>query len=259
MSPAHPPARPPALPATLESNLRDVLDEVERVSSESGRSSESVRLLPVTKSVGAEMALALAALGRSQLAENRLESLIAKRARFAEAGVEVEWHFIGHIQRNKARKVLQNASVLHSVDSLRLLQTLERIAAEEGLHPEIYLEVKTSTEAEKHGLEADELEECVRLAGSSQNLRLRGLMTMASRPREGEDQDASAEPCFRELARLAQELTADLALRTCFEDQHVDLSMGMSGDYRAAIRAGSHLCRVGSALYRGLDNTLETT
>ncbi len=242
-----------SLPAILESNLREVRADLERAAARAGREATDVRLLAVTKSVEPEVALSLARLGCLDMAENRLEGLQRKRALFEATGTEVRWHFIGHLQSNKARKVLQSAEVLHSVDSQKLLTTISRIAAEEDLRPEIYLEVKLSGESEKHGLDPSELGACVRTAGEDPRLRLRGLMTMAPRPIPGEDAGQSARACFDQLAVLARSLEEDPELARAFVDRKVELSMGMSGDYEQAIAAGATTCRIGSALFRGLD------
>lgn len=240
------------MPATLEDNLRDVQERISSAALAAGREPSEVRLLPVTKSVSPHTALALARLGQNALAEARLEALLEKRAHFDDEGQEVEWHFIGHLQRNKARRVLRNAAVVHSVDSPRLVQALDRIASEEGLRPRIYLEVKLATDPEKHGLTPAELEPCVRQAGESTNLELVGLMTLAPRPTEGSDRRAEARAVFERLAELAAALEADPSTAACFSGGRVELSMGMSGDFEEAVRAGSHVCRVGGALFRDL-------
>ena len=240
------------MPATLESNLIDTLNSVARAAAGAGRDPHSVSLLAVTKSVGPETTLALARLGQRDLGENRLHELVPKREYLAAAGVPVTWHFIGHVQRKKARMVVQNAEVIHSVDSTRLLETLQRVAVEEGRRPELFLEVKLSAEEEKHGLSPADLAEAIQVAGRADALELIGLMTMAPLPAPGQDPGESASPTFRELARLAAALEQQEELRRCFRDERVLLSMGMSGDFSAAIAAGSHLVRIGTLLFEGL-------
>lgn len=239
----------PLVTATLESNLRQTLESIASAAALSGRPSGDVSLLAVTKSVDAQMAMGLVRLGQRDLGENRLASLLAKREFFASAGLEANWHYIGQIQRNKARRVLQNSDVLHSVDTLKLIDTLERLAAEENRRPRIYLEVKLSDDPAKHGFAPEGLPAAVQRAGQCKHLELLGLMGMASR-REPDAPDAANE--FEQLAALASELEADPATRTCFENGRVRLSMGMSGDFPAAIAAGSDLVRIGTALFQGL-------
>ena len=240
------------MPATLESNLRQTLASISAAAARNGRSGEGVSLVAVTKGVGPRTAAELARLGQRDLGENRLPSLVEKRAELEREGLAVRWHFIGHIQRNKARRVVQTSEVLHSVDSLRLIDTLERVAAEEGRRVGVYLEVKLAAEAEKHGLAPEELPQAVERAGAAAHLDLLGLMTMATRPEPGQETETTARPTFEELAHLARELEKEPALARRFVDERVQLSMGMSGDYEPAIAAGSDLVRIGTALFEGL-------
>jgi len=225
---------------------------VARAATDAGRDPESVSLLAVTKSVGPETTLALALLGQRDLGENRLHELVPKREYLAAAGAQVTWHFIGHVQRNKARKIVQNAEVIHSVDSIRLVETLQRVAGEEGRRPEVFLEVKLSGEGRKQGMSPEELPEAIQAAGRADALQLLGLMTMAPLPAAGEDSAESASPVFLQLARLGAGFEADEELRHCFRDGQVALSMGMSGDFRGAIAAGSRWVRIGTMLFAGL-------
>ena len=121
----------------LEQNLRNCLGRIEAARGNSGGT-----LVAVTKSVSTEIALELASLGAVDLGESRVQEFERKRAAFETAGVEVRWHFIGHLQRNKARSVVRHAHALHSVDSLRLLETVARLGAEIGRAPKIFLQVK---------------------------------------------------------------------------------------------------------------------
>lgn len=240
------------MPATLESNLSDTLQALACAAREVGRDPGTVTLLAVTKSVGPRTTEALARLGQTELGENRLESLQPKRESLAAASLPVTWHFIGHVQRNKARRVIQNAEVIHSVDTPRLIETLERLAAEEQRRPAIYLEVELSGDEHRHGFAAEEVPEAILLAGAAEHLALVGLMTMAPLPTPGEDPEQSARGSFEALARLARRYRDDSRLSSCFEAGEVHLSMGMSGDYRAAIACGSDLVRIGSALFEGI-------
>lgn len=244
------------MPASLEQNLRRTRQSVASYADAAGRGCEDVTLLAVTKSVGPETALALARLGQRDLGENRVPGLIEKHERFSREGVEVRWHFIGHIQRNKARKVVLHSDVIHSVDSIRLLETIGRVAAEESRRVEVYLEVKLSSEEEKHGLAPADLPAAVRASategGERTHVDLVGLMTMAARPRSTEDREAAASATFEELAGIARELEANAELARAFRGGRVRLSMGMSGDYGAAIAAGSNVVRIGSALFEDI-------
>jgi pyridoxal phosphate enzyme (YggS family) len=253
----HPTRPTPALTspvtATLESNLHQTLDAIAAQAKCSGRDPSTVQLLAVTKSVEPALALRLARLGQRDLGENRLPKLREKLDYFATedpAGeLDVTWHYIGQIQRNKARKVLQQCDVLHSVDTLALIEVLERIAAEETRTVSIYLEVKLSTDTEKHGFPMEDLPSAIRAAGRAPHLHLQGLMAMATHP---DHATLSPEQEFQSMAHLAQQCERDEELGSCFEQGTVRLSMGMSGDFPAAIAAGSHVVRIGSALFQDL-------
>ncbi|MCA8979547.1 MAG: YggS family pyridoxal phosphate-dependent enzyme [Planctomycetes bacterium] len=231
----------------LESSWRDVRARLDAACAAAGRATDEVRLLPVSKSVDVDAALALHALGAREFGENRVDELERKAARFAALGREARWHFIGNLQRNKARRVVLAADVIHSVSTPKLLEALARVAAEEGRRPEIYLEVHLSGEDEKQGFAEDELRDAVALAGASHELRLLGLMTMAPRPEPDDVEGRAARRTFERCAELARELATEQP--GSFEGGVAQLSMGMTGDLEQAVAAGSTCVRVGSAIF----------
>jgi pyridoxal phosphate enzyme (YggS family) len=229
----------------LRNNYRSQLERLHEAERAAGREEGSVTFLPVTKSVSPATALALAAAGAGALAENRAPALEEKAA---AAGPDsgIEWHFIGSIQRNKARRILQHARVLHSVDSLRLLETLERIAGEEDLTAEAYLEVRVGREEQKHGFLPEELATALESAlGLSRRIRLRGIMVMGPLDR------SRTREVFEEARDLAQQLPQRAP--GLFLEDRCRLSMGMSGDLELAVACGTDLVRVGSALFEGVE------
>jgi len=224
----------------LNENRLAVLRRIERSCADAGRDPSDVRLVAVTKEVDVETALELSRLGQEDLGESRADELERKAMRLAAAGAAVRWHFLGRLQRNKARRVVRLAHAIHSVDSLRLIDALARLAAEEGRCPRLFLQAKLADEAAKGGFAPAELADAVgwtRRAG----LPLEGLMAMA--PLDDPDGSA-ARAVFAALARLSRELPGDAFLAGAPR-----LSMGMSRDFEDAIRAGSHVVRVGSALF----------
>jgi len=247
-----PPYTVPVARTTLESNLRRLRAALERACVSAGRQPGAVDLLAVTKSVGAERALELARLGQRDLGESRCEGLMEKSGRFAREGERARWHFIGHLQRNKARRVVRAADVIHSLDTQHLIETLERVAREEGRRPQVYLEVQLCGGEGRHGFAPSAVRDAVLAAGAAAHLELVGLMTMAPPPLPGRDPGPAARACFEELARIAREIVADPGLRAGFAGGRARLSMGMSGDFRQAIAAGSDCVRVGSALFESL-------
>jgi hypothetical protein len=201
----------------------------------------------VTKAVRAEVATALCEAGTADLGENRLPSLEQKAQELQRRGLAPRWHFLGHLQRNKARAVLRLAHEIHSVDSLRLLETLERLADEEDRRPGLYLQVQVVPEENKGGLAPEEVEAVAEHAARRGALPLLGLMAMAPLVLP-EQQRAEARATFETLRALADRLPGGL-----FEGGAPRLSMGMSGDFELAILEGAHDVRVGTRLFEGLD------
>ncbi len=228
---------PSVLTATLESNLAGVRARIRSAAARRGEGSV-VALVAVTKSVSPERAAELVALGQRELGENRADELERKAAWFAARGIEVRWHFLGHLQRNKVRRVARIADVLHSLDSLALARDLESAAAEAGRTLEVYVQLKLWPEEAKTGLEPAELPALLEALAQLPHLRFAGLMAMAPL----EEGPEAARTVFRELARRARAIGPQC--RT---------SMGMSGDFELAIAEGADVVRVGSALYEELE------
>jgi pyridoxal phosphate enzyme (YggS family) len=236
--------------SVLQRNRDRILDLIENASQTAGRPTGAVQLLAVTKSVSSALAMALVRAGQTDLGENRIDVFEQKLLDFREHGVEARWHFIGHIQRNKAARVVRASDVIHSVDSVNLLKALNRHAEAAGRKPSIYLQVKLTDEDAKHGLSEVELHEALACMPELYHLELVGLMGMAPRVAEANEKQMQASASFEALASLAAELPADL-----FATGRPQLSMGMSGDFEQAIAAGADIVRVGSALFTDVDQS----
>jgi PLP dependent protein len=234
----------------LEQNWKAVRRRIEAATREGGRPSDAVGLVAVTKGVPAETALELFALGQSELGENRIDELERKRALADEAGLRPRWHFLGHVQRNKASRVVRAAEVIQSVDSLELIESLARHARDAGRRPELYFEVKLAPDPAKTGLDRDLLRPAIERAAELDAFELAGLMTIA--PLVPPERSAgAARAAFAELRSLARSIEADPELARRFQGGRVRTSMGMSGDFEIAIAEGSDLVRIGSALFAG--------
>ncbi|MEA5442900.1 YggS family pyridoxal phosphate-dependent enzyme [Cyanobium gracile] len=192
----------------------------------------TTRLLAVSKGHPADLVRQAAALGQRSFGESRLQEAIAKQEALADLP-DLDWHFIGRLQANKARAVLRRFGTIHSVDSLELAWRLQRIAAEEGLAPGILLQVKFRPDPAKTGFDPAEVRALGADLGHLQPLRCLGLMTIAPLGLTPEARLA----LFRDCRALADAL----GLHDC--------SMGMSGDWREAVTAGSTWVRLGSVLF----------
>ena len=222
----------------LVENLNRVHTEIADACQRAGRSPDSVKLVAVTKYAELADVRRLVELGTVDLGESRPQQL-TERAGQLPAGVQ--WHFIGHLQRNKVKPVLSHAALIHSVDSLRLLERISSVAAEMSLRPRVLLEVNVSGEASKDGISMEELRSQWNLFQSVLNIEIVGLMTMAPLA----DDPETARPVFRQLRLLKDELTAQLLPHV----KLTELSMGMSGDFIVAIEEGATLVRIGSRLF----------
>lgn len=237
----------PTLPrpsATLAANLDGVRARIADAARRAGRDPGAVRLVAVTKSVPAAVAAELARLGALDLGENRADALEEKAA--ALAPLAPRWHFVGHLQRNKARAVVRHAALVHSVDSLRLLETLDRLADEAGRDLEVLAQVKLADEATKSGLDPRELAAFLAAGRGMRRARVVGLMAMAPLDDDPSRRADRAREVFRHAAELAHEHAAAFA-------RAPELSIGMSDDFEDAIAAGATLVRVGTRLFEGLD------
>ncbi|MFQ5734858.1 MAG: YggS family pyridoxal phosphate-dependent enzyme [Planctomycetaceae bacterium] len=225
----------------VAANLADVNDRIAAACLRAGRIATDVTVVAVTKYAETEWVRELVAEGVRDLGESRPQQLVERAGAFGEY---VRWHLIGHLQRNKARKVLPIAVLIHSVDTMRLLETLERLAEETETSPRVLLEVNISGEAAKHGFSPQELAANWDAVLACQRVCVDGLMTMAPAGDSPED----ARPCFRRLRDLRDELR-DRSPKTL---SLPELSMGMSGDYEVAVEEGATLVRIGSRLFEGL-------
>ena len=225
-------------------NLAAVRDRVAEACRRAGRSAEDVRLIAVTKYVDTTITRLMAECGCLDLAESRPQQLWEKAAAMTDMGPLIRWHVVGHLQRNKVRRTLPVVSLIHTLDSERLLASLEAEAAMSGQPCNVLVEVNLSPDAARSGAAPADVPALVAAAVRSPHLRLRGLMGMASHP------DSPAADARRDFARLREfrdQLEADVPAETLRE-----LSMGMSGDFEAAILEGSTMVRIGSALVEGL-------
>jgi pyridoxal phosphate enzyme (YggS family) len=208
-----------------------------------GRAPQEIKLLAVTKYVGVEEARALVEAGCLDLAESRPQELWHKARQIADP--RVRWHLVGHLQRNKVRRTLPLVALLHSVDSLRLLRTIDEESQSLGRITPVLLEVNISGDAAKHGFSPAEMPDVMAGLRDLRNAEVCGLMGMASL----EGDLAAARRDFARLRALRDELRAAGSGARGLEQ----LSMGMSGDLEAAIAEGATIVRVGSALFEGLD------
>ena len=225
----------------LRENYLAVLDRIQAAASRSARLSSDIQLIGVTKYVDSYVARWLAELGCNQLAESRPQVLWEKAA--ALANLPVQWHLIGHLQRNKAKRTLELVSTMHSLDSARILEQIQQDTLQRVTPLQLLLEINISGAAEKTGMFVSEaaelLEQWVNKSHGFSNLSVVGLMGMGSL----DGGDSRTQRDFESLRKL----------RDVWEDQFGiplrELSMGMSDDFEIAIEEGATMVRIGSTLF----------
>jgi pyridoxal phosphate enzyme (YggS family) len=224
-------------------NLRRVRERIAQATEAAGRRAEDVTLVAVTKYVDAIAAAEAIAAGCHDLGESRPQELWSKAAALTSHAGGVRWHLIGHLQRNKVRRTLPLVALIHSVDSERLLATIDSEAQSLGLEKvRVLAEVNTSGDSAKHGLAPDEVELLVANSTQFSRVAICGLMTMAAL-------EGGPSVARRNFASL-RELRDQLAPRVPAGVELNELSMGMSGDFEEAIREGATIVRIGSALWK---------
>lgn len=225
----------------IHNNYATIQGRINAACLRSDRSTESVTFVAVTKYAQLKWVKALIDLGCTHFGESRTQQLDERSPQFTD---ELHWHFIGPLQRNKVRRTIINTSLIHSVDSLKLLSAIGRIAAEIDLQPQVLIEVNLSREENKKGFSPEDLLSNWNAVCEIPHVSIKGLMTMAPHREDPE----SARPVFRELAQLRDQLQEMSPAQVQLEE----LSMGMSGDFEIAIEEGATIIRIGSALFTGL-------
>lgn len=222
----------------LPGNLARVRDEIARIRNRAGLRGD-VRIVAITKGHPAVAVRAARAAGLMDIGENRIQEAVSKQDQLGN--VAVRWHMVGHLQTNKAKQVPGRFELVHSVDSVRLAEALERAMARlcGGASLPVLMQVNVAKEAQKSGCQPEEAEDLAARASSLSWLRLVGLMTMAPLT----DDEREQRRVFAALRNLRDRLEASLDLRL------PELSMGMSGDYPAAVAEGATILRLGTVLF----------
>lgn len=218
-------------------NLSRVRERIRLAALRAGRPYEEIRLVAVSKNVGVDRIKEALAGGITSFGENRAQELLKK---YPQLPPELEWHFIGHLQTNKVRKVVGHISLLHSLDRWSLAEEMHRVASETGKEVQALVQVNVAGEESKHGISPAEAEDFVGEVNTLRGIRLRGLMTMAPEC----DDPVEIRYVFRqtrELSRLLEERIPGLQMEY--------LSMGMSGDFEVAVEEGANILRLGTAVF----------
>ncbi|MCL2526136.1 MAG: YggS family pyridoxal phosphate-dependent enzyme [Coriobacteriia bacterium] len=229
--------------STLVENFEAVRARIADAARRSSRDSSEVELIAVSKTETVDTVLRARELcGQQHFGENRADELQRKVSACLDAGTPLDFHFIGPLQTNKVRKVVGATSLIHSVDSQRLLRAIDARAKLAGIIQPVLIQVSISGEEAKQGIEPAELDALLQLVNEDlENIQVNGLMTMA--PFIAAEQVRWIFEALRELRDRTDGDGPQVALR--------ELSMGMTGDFEVAIEEGATLVRIGTALFAG--------
>lgn len=222
----------------IKENLDTVMKHISEAALEAGRRAEDITLIAVSKTKPVSMIEEAYACGCRDFGENKVQELCEKCEVLPE---DIRWHLIGHLQRNKVKYVVDKAFLIHSVDSLRLAQEIQKEAEKKQVHVNILIEVNMAAEESKFGVSPDEAENLIREAAKLPNVHIQGLMTIAPVVEKPEDNAIH----FANLKQLSVDITA----------KNIDnvnmnvLSMGMTGDYEQAVKDGATYVRVGTGIF----------
>lgn len=221
---------------TLEERLTQVKERIAKAAEESGRNPSDIKLIAVTKTYPTDIMNEAIKLGVTDVGENKPQEV---RNKF-EAVLPVRWHLIGHLQTNKVKYVIDRCCMIHSVDSIKLLQEIERLAASHNRHIDVLIQVNISGEDTKSGIAPEELPTLLEYAEGLEFTHVKGLMTIAPK---AEFSDAKVH--FENMKALFDKTASQNWKNVRMEE----LSMGMSGDFETAIKCGATIVRIGSLIF----------
>ncbi len=222
----------------IKENLISVENEIREACLRAGRRREDVTLIAVSKTKPVSDLEEAYALGVRVFGENKVQELADK---YEVLPKDIEWHMIGHLQRNKVKYIIDKVALIHSVDSLRLAETIEKEAAKRNITVNILIEVNVAREESKFGLMPEELEEFIAKISDFSHIRVKGLMTIAPFVADSEEN--------RVIFQRLHKLSVDIETKNVDNITMRVLSMGMTNDYAVAIEEGATMVRVGTGIF----------
>ncbi len=222
----------------LKENLNQVCENIKKACERTGRKTEEVTLIAVSKTKPISMLEEAYMAGSRDFGENKVQEIMDK---YLQLPPDTRWHMIGHLQRNKVKYIIDKVTLIHSVDSLRLAEEISRQAEKKQVHADILVEVNIAKEESKFGTSREESIQLVKNISKLPNISVKGLMTIAPFVTNPEDN--------RKYFRQIRELSVDIAKENIDNVTMSILSMGMTGDYMVAIEEGATMVRVGTGIF----------
>lgn len=222
----------------ITENLEQVRKNIDEACRMAGRDPKEVTLIAVSKTKPVSMLKEAYDAGARCFGENKVQEIMDKHPQLPE---DIQWHMIGHLQRNKVKYIVDKVSMIHSVDSLRLAQTIEQEAAKHNVCVPVLLEVNVAQEESKFGLKMDEVLPFIETIADFPHIKVQGLMTIAPYVENAEDN--------RDFFRQLKKLSVDIEAKNINNVSMSVLSMGMTGDYQVAVQEGATMVRVGTGIF----------
>lgn len=219
-------------------NLKEVEKNIMEACKKSGRDRNEVTLIAVSKTKPISMIEEAYETGIREFGENKPQEL---RDKYQELPKDIHWHMIGHLQRNKVKYVVGNASLIHSVESIRLAESINQEAEKKDIVMPVLVEVNVAEEESKFGITVSDCETFIREIAKLEHISVQGLMTIAPFVENAEDN--------RKYFAKLRELSVDIAAKNIDNVSMCNLSMGMTGDYQVAIEEGATMVRVGTGIF----------
>lgn len=223
---------------SIRENILKVEEKVAAAAERSGRKREDVLLLAVSKTKPVEVIREAVDCGLTSLGENKVQEIMEK---YEPMGPGVHWHLIGHLQTNKVKYIIDKVDMIHSVDSLRLAEEIDKRGAAKDIVIPVLIEVNMADEESKFGVKPEEVENLLRQLSQLEHISVKGLMTVAPFVEEPEEN--------RVYFRKMRELLVDMNAKKIDNITMDQLSMGMTGDYEVAIEEGATIVRVGTGIF----------
>ncbi|MDO4307756.1 MAG: YggS family pyridoxal phosphate-dependent enzyme [Eubacteriales bacterium] len=222
----------------IAENLQQVRNNIVRACQAVGRDPEEVTLVAVSKTKPVELLKEAYDADARVFGENKVQEIMEKYDKLPD---DIQWHMIGHLQRNKVKYIVDKVSLIHSVDSVRLAETIEQEAARHNVRIPVLIEVNVAEEESKFGVKMEEVLPLLQQICEFPHLEIRGLMTIAPYVENPEDN--------REIFRQLKKLSVDIAAKNINNITMSVLSMGMTGDYEVAVQEGATMVRVGTGIF----------
>ena len=222
----------------VKQNYDYIMARIAEAAEKSGRKPEDIKFLAATKTVSYDIINYAISLGLKYIGENKVQEIMDK---YPQLPSDIRWHMIGHLQRNKVKYIVDKVAMIHSVDSLRLAETIEKEAEKKDVVVPILIEVNVAQEESKFGLKPEEVLPFIEQIASFPHIQIKGLMTIAPYVENAEEN--------REIFRELKKLSVDIAAKNINNVTMSVLSMGMTGDYMVAVQEGATMVRVGTGIF----------